>query len=101
MANPSLCKALKRAERAGPGWEQLSHAASWNQHMLAKNRLTEAQALEEVLSAVPNDAQSQLVKASLQESTNLIMELDDLIQAAEEMAEVMRRIAPWDRTDHP
>jgi hypothetical protein len=54
-----------------------------------------------VLSAVPSDAHGQLVRASLQESKDLLMELDDLIQAAEDMAEVMRRIAPWDRTDHP
>ena len=80
----------------GRDWEQLSHAAIWNQHMLAKCRVTETQALEEVLSAIPNDAHGQLIKASLQEPNNLIMELGDVIQTAEDMAEVMRAIAPWE-----
>jgi hypothetical protein len=64
--------------------------------MLAKGRVTEAQALEEVCSAIPDDAHGQLIKASLQEPKNLIMELHGVIQVAEDMTEAMRAIAPWE-----
>ena len=47
-----------------------------------------------------NDAHGPLVRASLQESKDLVMELDDLMQAADEMASAMRRIAPWDKLTH-
>jgi hypothetical protein len=96
----SLCKALKRAERASSGWEDLSHGAAWVQNMLVKNRMTEAQALEEILPAIPRDAPGQLIRASLRESRDLATELDDVMQAADEMASAMRHIAPWDRLTH-
>ena len=96
MASPSLRKALRRAERVGRDWEGLTNVAVWYQHMLAKGRMTEARALEEVISAIPNDAHGQLIKASLQEPKHPAMELHDVIQAAESMAEAMRMIAPWE-----
>ena len=87
---------LKRAKQLGREWEELAHETVWSQHMLAKGRVTEEVALEAVRSATPDDAFGQLINSSLLESKNLLMDLHDVILAAEGMAEAMRSIAPWD-----
>ena len=96
MANPSHCKMLKRAEQLGREWEELSHTAIWNQHMLAKGRVAEEAALEAVRSATPDEVFGQLIKASLSEPENLVMDLHHVILAAEGMVEAMRAIVPWE-----
>ena len=96
MANSDHCKMLKRAKQLGREWEELVHETVWSQHMLAKGRVTEEAALEAVRSATPDDAFGQLIKSSLLEPKNLLIDLHDVILAAEGMAEAMRAIAPWD-----
>ena len=96
MANSEHCKLLKRAKQMGRDWEELGHAAVWSQHMLAKGRVTEEAALEPIRSAIPGDLFGQLIRSSLLEPKNLLMDLHDVIIAAEGMAEAMRAIAPWD-----
>ena len=96
MATTEHSKLLIRAKQMGRKWDELVHETVWNQHMLAKSRVTEEVALEAVRSATPDDAFGQLIKSSLSALENPLMDFHSIIIAAEGMAEAMRAIAPWD-----
>jgi len=96
MATSDHGKLLMRAQQMGRKWDELVHETVWNQHMLVKGRVTEEAALEAVRSATPDAVFGQLIKSSLSELENPVMDLHDVILAAEGLAEAMRSIAPWD-----
>ena len=96
MATSDHSKLLIRAKQMGRKWDELVHETVWNQHMLAKGRVTEEAALEAVRSATPDDVFGQLIKSSLSGLENPLMDFHSIIVAAESLAEAMRSIAPWD-----
>jgi len=96
MATLDHSKLLVRAKQMGRKWDELVHETVWNQHMLAKSRVTEEAAVEAVRSAIPDDAFGQVIRSSLSSLENPLMDFHSIILAAEGMAEAMRVIAPWD-----
>ena len=64
---------------------------------MERGRVSKEMALEKLLTAVPDGPHGRLIRRSLLESRNFSRELDDIIFAAEAMANAMRQIAPFDR----
>ena len=87
--------ALEEAMRTGRRWQDLSFAATYLQDEMERGRVSEERALEKLLSAVPDCAHGRLHRTSLSGSQDLRRELDDVIAAAEVMADAMARIAPF------
>ena len=83
--------------REGRRWQGLSFAATYLQDEMEKGRMAEEAALEKLLSAVPDGPRGRLIRRSLLETRDFSRELDDIIYAAQAMADAMAQIAPYGR----
>ena len=92
---------LEEAMKEGRLWQDLSFAATYLQDEMERGRISEERALEKLLSAVPDCAHGTLTRTSPSGSKDLRRELDDVIAAAQTMADTMARIAPFRALKRP
>ena len=98
LRDEGLQCARREAENETKRWVQLAEAAHWVSADLSKSKISNAQALDDLVRDMPQGPHSKLLRLALLSSTDPIATTEGVAQAAEAIADALRQITPvvWD-----
>ena len=98
LRDEDLRRAREEAESETKRWVHLAEAAHWASAYLSKSKLSNAQALEELIHGMPSGPHAKLLRLALLSSDDLATTAEGVGQAAEAIADALRQITPasWD-----
>ena len=98
LRDEDLRRARGEAERETKQWAGLAEAAFWVSAYLSKSRISNAQALDDLVHDMPSGPHAKLLRLALLSSTDLMATAEGVGQAAEAISEALQQITPvtWD-----
>ena len=98
LRDEDLRRARGEAECETKRWVHLAEAAHWVSASLSKSKISNAQALDDLVHNMPSGPHAKLLRLALLGSTDLIATTVGVGQAAEAIADALRQITPvtWD-----
>ena len=98
LRDDGLRRAREEAESEAKRWVQLAECAHWVSAYLSKSKISNAQALDDLVHGMPKGPHSTLLRLALLSSTDLIATTEGVAQAAEAIADALQQITPvvWD-----
>ena len=98
LRDDDLRRARFDAEREAKRWAHLAEAAHWVSAYLSKSRISNPQALDDLVRDMPSGPHAKLLRLALLSSTDLIATTEGVGQAAEAISDALQMITPvtWD-----
>ena len=98
LRDDDLRRARQDAESETKRWAGLAEAAFWVSSYLSKSKISQAQALDDLLHDIPSGPHAKLLRLALLSSTDLAATAEGVGQAAEVIADALQQITPvtWD-----
>ena len=98
LRDEDLRRARGEAESETKRWVHLAEAAHWVSAYLSKSRISNAQALDDLIHSMPSGPHAKLLRLALLSSTDLMSTAEGVGQAAEAIADALKQITPvtWD-----
>ena len=98
LRDEDLRRARGEAEREAKRWAGLAEAAYWTSAYLSKSRISNPQALDDLVRDMPSGPHAKLLRLALLSSTDLIATAEGVGQAAEAISEALQQVTlvTWD-----
>ena len=98
LRDASLRRAREEAESETKRWIELAECARCVSAYLSKSKISNAQALDDLVHGMPKGPHSTLLRLALLGSTDLITTTEGVAQAAEAIADALQQFTPvvWD-----
>ena len=98
LRDEDLRRARGEAERETRRWAHLAETAFWVSSYLSKAKISNAQALDDLVHDMPSGPHAKLLRLALLSSTDLTATAEGVGQAAEAISEALQKITPvtWD-----
>ena len=98
LRDENLRRARGEAESETKRWAGLAEAAFWVSSYLSKSKISQAQALDDLVRDMPQGPHAKLLRLALLSSTDLTATAEGVGQAAEAIADALQQITPvtWD-----
>ena len=94
LRDDSLRCAREEAESETRRWVELAGCAYWVSAYLSKSKMSNAQALEELIHGMPSGPHSRLLRLALLSSTDPMNTTLGVAMAAEAVADALKQITP-------
>ena len=94
LRDEDLRRARGEAESETKRWAGLAEAAFCVSSYLSKSKISQAQALDDLLHDIPSGPHAKLLRLALLSSTDLIATTEGVGMAAEAISDALRQITP-------